>query len=230
MFIKGDSKMWLVQRWKHKTRFWEPREREALGKNGFWQWGAPIWLHFCSANSLTLIHAVRPPRVMVTACRFVFDPHLPLLAGDFGQVVFPFHNRFKHPYLMDFFLILIFTLFYFTILYWFCHTLTWIHHRCTCVSKHEPPSHLPPHNISLSHHRAPAPSMLYPASDIDWHGFFLNESKSEILLLQSSAKCKPLCRCQESLWFVQLYHWKGIEKQGFYPKNSWGLNDRPIHE
>ena len=103
MFIKGDSKMWLVQRWKHKTRFWEPREREALGKNGFWQWGAPIWLHFCSANSLTLIHAVRPPRVMVTACRFVFDPHLPLLAGDFGQVVFPFHNRFKHPYLMDFF-------------------------------------------------------------------------------------------------------------------------------
>ena len=48
-----------------------------------------------------------------------------------------------------FFLILIFTLFYFTILYWFCHTLTWIHHRCTCVPKHEPPSHLPPHNISL---------------------------------------------------------------------------------
>ena len=38
-----------------------------------------------------------------------------------------------------------FTLFYFTILYWFCHTLTWIHHGCTCVPKHEPPSHLPPY-------------------------------------------------------------------------------------
>ena len=38
----------------------------------------------------------------------------------------------------------------------------------TCVPKHEPPSYLPPHNISLGHHRAPAPSMLYPASDIDW--------------------------------------------------------------
>ena len=38
----------------------------------------------------------------------------------------------------------------------------------TCVPKHEPPSHLPPHNISLGHHRAPDPSMLYPASDIDW--------------------------------------------------------------
>ena len=26
----------------------------------------------------------------------------------------------------------------------------------------------PPHNISLGHPHAPAPSMLYPASDIDW--------------------------------------------------------------
>ena len=61
------------------------------------------------------------------------------------------------------FKIFIFTLFYFTILYWFCHTLTWIHHGCTCVPKHEPPSHLPAHNISLGHPCAPAPSMLYPA-------------------------------------------------------------------
>ena len=71
-------------------------------------------------------------------------------------------------FLSFFFLIFIFSLFYFTILYWFWHTLTWIHHGCTCVPKHEPPSHLPPHNISLGHHRAPAPSMLYPVSDIDW--------------------------------------------------------------
>ena len=38
----------------------------------------------------------------------------------------------------------------------------------TCVPKHDPPSHLPPHNISLGHPHAPAPSMLYPASDTDW--------------------------------------------------------------
>ena len=38
----------------------------------------------------------------------------------------------------------------------------------TCIPKHEPPSHLPPHNISLGHPHALAPSMLYPASDIDW--------------------------------------------------------------
>ena len=33
--------------------------------------------------------------------------------------------------IISFFLILF--LFYFTILYWFCHTLTWICHGCTCV-------------------------------------------------------------------------------------------------
>ena len=38
----------------------------------------------------------------------------------------------------------------------------------TCVPKHEPASHLPPQNISLGHPHAPAPSMLHPASDIDW--------------------------------------------------------------
>ena len=33
---------------------------------------------------------------------------------------------------------------YFTILYWFCHTLTWIHHRYTCVPHPEPlPTSLP---------------------------------------------------------------------------------------
>ena len=30
------------------------------------------------------------------------------------------------------------------------------------------PSHLPPHNIPLGHPCAPAPTMLYPALDIDW--------------------------------------------------------------
>ena len=71
---------------------------------------------------------------------------------------------------------LIFTLFYFTILYWFCHTLTWIHHGCTCIPKHEPPSYFPLHNISLGHPHAPAPSMLYPASDIDWRFVSFHDS------------------------------------------------------
>ena len=49
-------------------------------------------------------------------------------------------------------------LFYFTILYWFCHTSTCIHHRCTRVPHPEPPSHVPPHTIPLGHPSAPAPS------------------------------------------------------------------------
>ena len=46
---------------------------------------------------------------------------------------------------------------YFTILYWFCHTSTWIRHGCTRVPHTEPPSHLPPRTIPLGHPSAPAP-------------------------------------------------------------------------
>ena len=52
--------------------------------------------------------------------------------------------------------------------YWFCHTTTWIHHGCTHVPNPEPHSHLPPHTIPLGHPSAPAPSFLYPASNMDW--------------------------------------------------------------
>ena len=57
---------------------------------------------------------------------------------------------------------------YFTILYWFCHTSTWIRHGCTCVPHPEPPSHLPHHTIPLGHPSAPALSVLYHASNLDW--------------------------------------------------------------
>ena len=57
---------------------------------------------------------------------------------------------------------------YFIILYWFCHTSTWICHRCTRVAPPEPPSHFLPHTVPLSHPSAPAPSIQYPASNLDW--------------------------------------------------------------
>ena len=66
-----------------------------------------------------------------------------------------------------FFLINLF-LFYFTILYWFCHTLICIYHGCTWVPNPEPPSHLSPHTSFLGHPSAPAPSILYSASNLDW--------------------------------------------------------------
>ena len=40
----------------------------------------------------------------------------------------------------------------------FCHTLTWISHRFTCVSHPDPPSHLPPHPIPLGFPSASGPS------------------------------------------------------------------------
>ena len=59
-------------------------------------------------------------------------------------------------------------IFYFTILYCFCHTSTCIHHGCTHVPHPELPSHLPPHTIPLGRPSAPALSFLYPASNLDW--------------------------------------------------------------
>ena len=57
---------------------------------------------------------------------------------------------------------------YFTILYWLCHTLTRILHRCIRVPHPEPSSHIPPYTILLGHPSAPAVSTLYHASNLDW--------------------------------------------------------------
>ena len=61
-----------------------------------------------------------------------------------------------------------FFLFNFTILYWFCHISKWIRHRYTCVPHPEPSSLLPPHTIPLGRPSAPAPSIQYRASNLDW--------------------------------------------------------------
>ena len=70
----------------------------------------------------------------------------------------------KRPQI-SFFLILFFN---FTILYWFCHISTWIHRRYTHVPHPEPSSLLPPHTIPLGRPSAPAPSIQYHASNLDW--------------------------------------------------------------
>ena len=56
----------------------------------------------------------------------------------------------------------------FTILYWFCHISKWIYHRYTCVPYPEPSSLVPPHTIPLGRPCAPAPSIQYRASNLDW--------------------------------------------------------------
>ena len=56
----------------------------------------------------------------------------------------------------------------FTLLYWFCQISKWIHHRYTCIPHPEPTSLLPPHTIPLGRPSAPAPSIQYRASNLDW--------------------------------------------------------------
>ena len=65
-------------------------------------------------------------------------------------------------------LVLFIYLFYFTILYWFCHTLTWIHHGCTCVPHPEPPLPPPSPSYPSESSQCTSPKTLYHASNLDW--------------------------------------------------------------
>ena len=87
---------------------------------------------------------------------------------------------------------------------YFCHTLTWIRHGCTCVPHPELPSHLPPHPIPLGHPSTPALSSLSHASNLDWHSIshmiiymfwcYSLKSSHPCLLLYSPKVCSlPLC-------------------------------------
>ena len=85
--------------------------------------------------------------------------------GNLGVLFYYYYFLFNKVNFLSFFIIIFF---YFTILYWFCHASTCIRHGCTHVPHPEHPSHLPPHTIPLGHPSAPAPSFLYPASNLDW--------------------------------------------------------------
>ena len=86
----------------------------------------------------------------------------------------------------------------------FCHTLTWISHRCTCVPHPESPFHLPPHPIPQGHPSAPVLSTLSHASNLDWQFVshmiiytfqcYSLKSSHPRLLLQSPKFC-PLHLC-----------------------------------
>ena len=51
---------------------------------------------------------------------------------------------------------------YFTILYWFCHTSTWIHHGCSRIPYPATPSHFPHYTILI-------PSVYFPPYIIPLH-------------------------------------------------------------
>ena len=75
------------------------------------------------------------------------------------------------PVFIFIFLLLFFSIlnFYFILLYDTVLVLPYIDMNPPRVYMHyQTWTPLPPHNIPLGHPRTPAPSMLYPASDIDW--------------------------------------------------------------
>ena len=85
----------------------------------------------------------------------------------------------------------------------FCHTLTWISHRRTCVPHPDAPSHLPPHPICQGHPSAPALSTLSHASNLDWRSIshmiiymiqcYSLKSSHPRLLPQSPKVCSYIC-------------------------------------
>ena len=79
--------------------------------------------------------------------------------------------------------------FKFTILYWFCHVSAWIQHRYTRVPHPEPSSLLPPHTIPLGLTSAPAPSIQYRASNLDWRLDSFPKSSHPLPLPQSPKDC-----------------------------------------
>ena len=87
--------------------------------------------------------------------------------GTFFKMLISMYFYFLF-FLIDLDLFLFIYLFYFTVLYWFCHTSTWICHGYTRVPHPEHPSFLPPHTIPLGRLSAPAPSIQYQASNLDW--------------------------------------------------------------
>ena len=114
----------------------------------------------------------------VMFCNFLYKGVVCLLLFIFGYLKFLLKLWMEIIFPLHFFPLLFILFFNFTILYWFCHISTWIHHRYTRVPHPEPSSLLPPHTIPLGCPSAPAPSIQYHA--------FLNKDFFHIDLSMSS--------------------------------------------
>ena len=88
--------------------------------------------------------------------------------ANFPTQIVWINYSFFSGFLFCFFFFNFILFFNFTILYWFCHIPKWIRHRYTCVPHPEPSSLLPPHTLPLGHPSAPAPSIQYRASKLNW--------------------------------------------------------------
>ena len=122
---------------------------------------------------------------------------------DVGNLISGSSAFFKKKFNVIFIIII----FYFTILYWFCHTSTWIHYGCTRVSHPEPLSHLPPHTISLGYPSAPAPST---SPRMDWLDLLAVQVTLKSLLQHHNSKASILGSIQDT-GCLGLVHWDDPE-------------------
>ena len=79
--------------------------------------------------------------------------------------------------------------FYFTLQYCIGFAIHW-YESAIWVPNPEPPSHHPPHIISLGHPSAPAPSILYHALNLDWR--FISYMILYRFQCHSPKSCHPL--------------------------------------
>ena len=95
---------------------------------------------------------------------------------------------------------------YFTILYWFCHTSTWICHGHTRVPHSEPPSHLPPRTIPPGHPSAPASffTFFFHFHQEALHFLFAFCHKAGIICISEVTDISP-SNLDSSLCFIYLY-------------------------
>ena len=108
----------------------------------------------------------------------------------------------------------------FTILYWFCQISKWICHRYTCVPHPEPSSLLPPHTIPLGRPSAPAPSIQYHASNLDWRILYHWATRVFYEMPNSSQKCLYNCVFLHSFSFM-VYAFCASPKKHL-PTPKWG--------
>ena len=71
-------------------------------------------------------------------------------------------------------------------------------HGCTRVPNPETPSHLLPHTIPLGHPSAPAPSILYPALNLDWQFVSYKINYTCFHLLMRWVKLEPIIQSEGS--------------------------------
>ena len=111
-------------------------------KAGLWKWTSKAaWSLVCRWMLLWASHLLLSQRPMWVGAKVIWGRRgFPAMSS--GQEHMFSWVRWRSPgaelHSLSFIIIII-IIFYFTILYWFCHTSTCIRHWCTCVLHPEPP-------------------------------------------------------------------------------------------